>query len=64
VTKTQKVVASLKRDNPGLVVSQGGSHRKLYLDGRLIGILPVSLAKEGLSHNLVAQLRRSGLVVS
>lgn len=61
--KTQQLIGRLKKLNPQLVVELGGHHYKLYIEGQLIGILPVKLAKEGLAVNSKCQLRRAGLRV-
>lgn len=59
-----KIITRLQTDNPDLVVDEEGkSHIRLYLNGRLIGILPFRLRSEGLAQNTVSQLRRAGLVV-
>lgn len=53
----------LLRDNPGLVIEPGGRHYKLKLNGKLVGILPGRLAKEGISRNLATQFRKAGVKI-
>ena len=54
----------LAKDNPQLEVVNGGKHITLLIDGRLIGILPYGMRKQGMNQNLRAQLRREGLTVN
>lgn len=65
MNRTERILRELRRKNPGLVVKDpgSGSHYKLFMNGHLAGIIPASLAKEGLSYNLKAQLRRGGITV-
>ena len=61
---TERILHALREANPGLTVKEpghGGGHYKLFMNGRLVGIIPNTLAKEGLSKNLVSQLRRGGV---
>lgn len=62
-----RIIDRLCADNPDLEVihpgGRTGGHYKLFLHGRLVGILPQRLAKEGLSRNFKAQYRRGGLKV-
>ena len=53
----------LCRLNPGLCWDAGrrSSHIKIRQNGRLIGILPLRWAKEGIAANSAAQFRRNGL---
>ena len=62
--KSQRIVRKLLSDNPGLEIRDNGRHRKLFLNGKLIGILPWVLRQEGLSPNLISQFRRAGLKVN
>jgi hypothetical protein len=60
---SKKIIKAMVKATPGLeVISRpGGSHLKLFLHGRLAGIVPRTLAKESLSPNLASQLRRAGV---
>jgi hypothetical protein len=50
--------------NPGYTVTPGSRHIKIIRpDGKLAGILPYSPSKEGLSRNLISQLRRNGMTI-
>jgi hypothetical protein len=60
-TSCAQLRRQLLRDNPGLVIELGGRHWKLKLNGRLVGILPSKLAKEGISRNLATQFRKAGV---
>jgi hypothetical protein len=63
MTSVDRIIRKLQRDNPELTIGDpgSGSHYKLYVAGKLVGILPTRLAKEGLSRNLASQLRRGGV---
>jgi hypothetical protein len=63
MTKIQRMVRKLQKDNPELTVAEPGKHGhyRLYLAGEMIGILPGTLAKEGLALNTISQLRRKGV---
>lgn len=61
--KTRQLIDRLRELNPQLVIKSGGRHHKLYLDGRLIGILPLKLMKEGLATNTKCQLKREGVIL-
>lgn len=64
MTKTDQIVKRLERENPQLSHRSSKSHVKLYVNGQLIGIIPVQLRTEGLARNTVSQLRRAGLRVA
>ena len=63
--KMKQIIARLEHDNPQLEVRDepSTSHLKLYIGGRLIGVLPRKCAKEGLALNTRAQLRREGIQI-
>jgi len=66
MSKARRILRDLQRTNPGLTLKEpgaGGGHWKLFMGGRLVGIIPATLAKEGLSRNLVSQLRRGGVKI-
>ena len=57
-----KYAENLCRLNPGLSYeTTGRSHIKLKQNGKIIGILPLRWAKEGIAANSAAQFRRNGL---
>ena len=59
--KTRQLIRKLEEINPGLEVGNGTSHYKIFLNGKLIQIIPHKLAKEGLALNTKAKLRREGV---
>ena len=65
MNRTERVRRELLRRNPGLEIPKDnrGGHMKIFMNGRLIGILPRTLRAEGLSPNLISQLRRRGVVL-
>ncbi|HEY2638918.1 MAG TPA: hypothetical protein VGI66_03415 [Streptosporangiaceae bacterium] len=61
----RRLVADLLSRNPGLTVREpggsSGNHWKLYMGGRLVGILPMSFKGGQMDGNLRSQLRRAGI---
>jgi hypothetical protein len=62
--KGHRLATTIARDNPHARIVQGTRHYKVLVSGKLVGILPRNPQKEGLSCNLVSQLRRAGLAVN
>lgn len=66
MSKTEIILRELQRANPGMRLKKpagGGGHWKIFMGASLVGIIPVKLAKEGLSKNLISQLRRGGVKI-
>jgi hypothetical protein len=58
-----RLARAIAKANPHAEVERGSRHYKIKLDGRIVGILPQVPAKEGLSRNFIAQLKREGITI-
>lgn len=62
-SKSQRLAKAFEKANPQAVIELGSLHYKIKVDGTIVGILPMTPAKEGLSSNLISQLKRAGIKI-
>ncbi len=60
MNRTADLIAAL---NPDVTIIRGkrASHLKVFKAGRLVGILPLRMKKEGLAENTRTAFRRAGI---
>lgn len=64
MTGSERIRSQILRDNPHVRITQGRRHFKVFAGGRLAGIIPFTLARDGLDANLRRQLSRAGISLS